>query len=180
MKMRSLTMPTITFCVMIGTAQIVWAFMDSNDFSNIEKWKITAEGSKPPLRTIHQCRAVGRFDSNDVTILLGQPSPIYGRLSLHITMHQRILPDGYQGAVELLLDTVPTASGTILDVGNWRGRERTATYSRASFNKIEALEDKLRQAHKLTIQGDANVFKPLELSDLELDKSMRELHRCMQ
>jgi len=177
--MRFATVMIVLFCTIIGAMPVAHAFdTESKDFSKVGSWKVTAEHSEPMGG--RWCRAVGQFDVNDITILLGQLASVYGRLSLQVTMHQHRLPEGYEGDAALFFDGMPAASGKIQDVGDWQGGKRTAFYSRASFNKIDELQDKLRHAHKLVINGDAKIFKPVELNELELDKVMSELQRCLQ
>jgi len=177
--MRPITASLILFCLIIGLTHAAYAFdTESKDFSNLGNWKITAEHSEPMGE--RWCRAIGQFDGNDVTILQGQLLPLYGKLYLDVTMHQRALPQGYEDNANLLLDGVPSATGKLQDVGDWQGDKRTAFYARATFTKVEGLEDKLRKADKLTVQSDAKNFKAVELNGLELDRVMAELRRCLR
>ena len=139
-------------------------------------WKITAEGVNGNPKT-GWCRAVGQFGGNEITILRGNLLPLYGKMFLSITMRGRAVPERYKGNAKLLLDGTPAASGVIQDVGDWRGNKRTAFYSRATFTKIDSLDEKLGRARKLAITAEG--FAELELDGLELDRITKELRRCL-
>lgn len=172
--MRYMILLIVFFVIFIPNQ--LFSMTTSDGFSKIDGWDIKIEHSRPMQS--RWCRATKTFDSNDITILLGELIPQYGRMLFSITMHDRRLPSKYNGEVKLVIDKEIFASGNIVSVGNWEGGKRTAHYARATFKKIEDAKHKLQHGHEFAITGDEKLFKPLTL-ELDLKPVLSELQRCL-
>ena len=177
--MRYVSTLMVWFVVFIPIPNIVVARdTESQDFSKVGNWKITTDSTS--MGSKHGCRAVGVFDGNSVTILMGSYSPQYGKLALSIVIPQRRLPEGFEGEANLDLGRGLVVSGKILDVGNWAGDKRVAFYTRAEFAKMEGVMDELLNTNTLWIRSNKTVFKPVDFNNLGLKQVMKELNHCLK
>jgi hypothetical protein len=129
------------------------------EFPNLPGWDIAA-------RDTGMCSARQREEGGQKITLLADPDKYRGGVwFLGVSSrNQRLKPGVLEAEAHLSLNGKRVIVGQVLDVGNWRGGQRTATYVRYDFPAIDVHIKDIEVARVVEIQAEGLI--PLKLESL--------------
>jgi hypothetical protein len=140
----------------------------------LKDWRITATNRGGTV----SCRGEAQLPNGDEMTFIYDPEGQYGGGAWYFAVvHRKFsLPEGTQIPGFLNLDGRVQEWGQILAVGDWTGGERTASYVRAEFKKLDALIPALKNATTLLIRGKG--VDQLEIPLPPLTRIIEALEKC--
>jgi hypothetical protein len=132
------------------------------ELPSVQGWRIEAVARSGSV----MCAARQAEKNGEKMTLLADTGKYRGGVwFLDVTTRNQHLKAGIKKApAYLFLDGKPVVTGEVLDIGDWRGNKRTATYVRFEFPAIDAYIENIKAARVVKVQADGLI--PIKLESL--------------
>ncbi len=161
--------PLLAISLLIGAALLVCGISSDAEASFYRERKIEFPGLPEwdiAARDSGMCSARQREENAQAITLFADPGKYRGGVWFLgvVSRNHRLKPGALEAEARLSLDGRPVVTGKALEVGDWVGGTRTATYVRVEFLAVDAHMGRIEAARAVEVQADG--LSPLQLGSL--------------